>query len=447
MAQGSNSETDASPAAEARSGPALSAGQFLLVATAAAAIAVAGHLACRLIAARREVRGLSEAVEAHRTRHAALTRSHERLRIEALALAEAVEDAVSDEVKVDVAATILPGMNYCDWNGRYGTPASQDMIRRLADIGIRKLVFTPTYYQRRADSTEIYASRRYSRKAATPKPESLAADIQFAHKLGMEVGLKLHIDPEDETPRGEIVLRSDSDYQKWLASYRRVLFAMVDLAKANDVAHFYVGCELSGVANDPHTESWRALIRDVRKRFLPSKPKLTFASQHVNTYNIQFWDDLDYIGVNTWPYFRSSPRLSVPTLQAKWRSMIYTVMDKQVDFFDYVRFLARTFGRPVVLTELGCQSKADAAFKSVVWQEGGRAEPLVQAYFFEAFFAALRADMARFAREQPEQPYPIVGVDCWNCVIDGSGPRNSDYTIVGKPAGMLYRKLFGPLKR
>jgi len=386
---------------------------------------------------------LRERCQAMEEQNAAARDSFDRLRVEAVALADAVQEAVEGDLRVDLGQVITPGMNYCDWGGRYGSDGSHRMIRYLADVGIRKLVLTPTYYQRQADSTEIYEDRQHSREAATPTREQLESDIRLAHELGMEVGLKLHIDPEDETPRGDIELKDGKDYQKWLASYRRVLLEMVDLAKANDVEHFYVGCELSGVVNYPHTGEWRTLISAVRERFLPKKPKLTFASQHTNTYNIQFWDELDYIGINAWPYFKPSSELSIPALKKQWQSVIFMVRDKQVGFFDYVHFIARTFGRPVVLTEFGCQSKSGAATQPVIWNDRGKAEPLVQAYFYEAFFELLREDMVTFARTHPDEPYPIVGVDSWNCVIDRSGPKDTDYTIVGKPAEMLYRKVFG----
>ena len=372
----------------------------------------------------------------------ALTEAFGALRRDAVSLADAVEAALGDEVAVDVGEVVVPGMNYCDWRGQYGSDASHKMVQRLADIGIRKLVLTPTYYQRTAQSTEIYADRRDSQNAKTPTRAQLESDIRLAHGLGMEVGLKLHIDPEDKTPRGEIRLRNEQDFHKWLGNYCKILNEMVDVAKASQVEHFYVGCELSRVAVHPYTEEWRKIIRGVRERFLPHKPKLTFASQHTNTYNIQFWDDLDYIGINTWPYFPSSPKLSVPSLKAKWKSVTYMVRDTEVDFFDYVRFVARVFGKPVVLTEFGCQSKTGAASRSVVWDDEGEPAPLVQAYYYEAFFAALREDMAQFAQTHPSETYPIVGVDSWNCVLDGAGPGNADYTIVGKPAEMLYRKMF-----
>ena len=116
--------------------------------------------------------------------------------------------------------------------------------------------------------------------------------------------------------------------------------------------------------------------------------------------------------------------------------------DRRVDFFEYVQFIARTFGKPVVLTELGCQSKVGALSRPVIWNERGAAAPLVQAYFLEGFFAALRDDMRAFADAHPGEPYPIVGVDCWNCLVDGGGPEDADYTIVGKPAEMIFRRIF-----
>ena len=60
----------------------------------------------------------------------------------------------------------------------------------------------------------------------------------------------------------------------------------------------------------------------------------------------------------------------------------------------------------------------------------------------EAFFSALHDDMAAHARGFPGEKYPVVGVDIWNCVVDAAGPRDADYTIIGKPAEGLVKRLF-----
>jgi len=126
----------------------------LIMAVVGGLVIATVHLASELATARALVREATTTVEhakgtasalheenvALRRELAGTRKEAGEVRREALDLAEAVEKALAADPDLSLAAVIEPGMNYCDWAGRYGSDASHRMIRRLADAGVRKLV-------------------------------------------------------------------------------------------------------------------------------------------------------------------------------------------------------------------------------------------------------------------------------------------------------------------
>jgi prepilin-type processing-associated H-X9-DG protein len=351
------------------------------------------------------------------------------------------------------------GVNYCDWENRFGSPESGKALEHLRQIGVTRVMFVPTWYQATPQSKEIHRL-----PGRTPDDAGLAADMRKARGLGFSVGLKLHIDPEDGSPRSAIAFENVKDFEAWFANYRRALKAYAILAAECGAEHFCVGCELSGVTTHPYTEYWRTLIRELRLLF-DNRPaarhvRLTYAARHQGAANIGFWDDLDYIGINAWPYFPSYTTVNLGNVRQTWRRAIYEPeviappgstnstpppgSSYTLDFFDFVRLLGRQFGKPVAFTELGCQSKGGALTRPVDWKATGTADPLAQMYYFAGFFEELRADMRQFAAENPGTPYPLAAVDIWNYMVKEGGTADADYTFRNKPTERVLRRYFVP---
>ena len=259
------------------------------------------------------------------------------------------------------------GVNYCDWQDRFGTEASLRAMHHLQKSGVRDVVFVPTWYQRTYASTSIH---RLTGK--TPGDQGLMTDLRRARKLGFRVGLKHHIDPEDRMPRSNISFDSAQEFEEWWEDYRDITLHYARMAKLCGVSDFSVGCELSGVSIHPYTSYWIALIKELRQMFGENGPRITYSARHQNVPNIGFLDKLDYIGINAWPYFHDTGTVTVAAIRKSWRKSIYFPEAFQtsrklerhpaeeghdVDFFDYIRMVSKLYRKPVALTEFGCQSK------------------------------------------------------------------------------------------
>jgi len=343
----------------------------------------------------------------------------------------------------DPEPAVVLGVNFCDWQDRFGTEESLRAMHYLQKMGMRDIVFTPTWYQKTYASTTIHRL-----PAKTPGDQRLMTDLRRAVKLGFRVGLKHHIDPEDRIPRSNIAFDSRRDFELWWKNYRDLTLHYARMAKLNNIQDFSVGCELSGVSVHPYTSYWVALIKELRQMFGENGPRITYSARHQNVANIAFLDELDYIGINAWPYFHEGGTVTVASIGQSWRRSIYFPEAFQtsrkferrpgeegqdLDFFDYIRLVSRLYKKPVVLTEFGCQSKQGILTKPVDWWLPGNPDVLAQAMYFEGFFQELLADIKTFGETNPGEPYPLQSILIWNYLPNEGGPRNTDYTFRNKP--------------
>jgi cyanophycinase-like exopeptidase len=83
------------------------------------------------------------------------------------------------------------GVNYTAWAAEeYATPASDASLSLLKILGVNWVAILVTEYMDTKNSTEIYAD-----KALTPSETSLIHVVPMAHSQGLNVMLKLHVDP------------------------------------------------------------------------------------------------------------------------------------------------------------------------------------------------------------------------------------------------------------
>ncbi len=207
----------------------------------------------------------------------------------------------------------------------------------------------------------------------------LEATTQFAHELGIKVLLKPHIwlTANQGKWRADIEMESESAWQGWFRSYGNFILHYARLAQRLGIEALCVGTELLATSTKRETD-WRAIILDVRKVY---PGKLTYAANWYQEYeNIEFWDSLDFIGIQA--YFPLTSRLdpSVEELMEGWQLHLIPI-----------ERISRRHNRPVVFTEIGYRSNVNAAIKPWVWPKpssrpANERDLRTQANCYEAFF-------------------------------------------------------------
>ncbi|MHC5157144.1 MAG: glycoside hydrolase family 113 [Planctomycetota bacterium] len=201
----------------------------------------------------------------------------------------------------------IRGMNYTGWDKTaYSTDASNQSLDNLKNIGCDWVAINFFYFQDYADSNNI--ELRYHEYSSDPN--SVIHAIQYCHDIGLKVMLKPMVDCINCIDRSYIT-PSDG----WFASYGAIMNEWAEIAEAYNVELFCVGCEYRQTVS--WSDEWRQVISGVRDRY---NGKLVYAAnQQIEEQNIDWWDALDYIGVNPYYPLTSMTDPNEQQLQDAWQ--------------------------------------------------------------------------------------------------------------------------------
>ncbi len=234
------------------------------------------------------------------------------------------------------------GINYTSWhNSDYAADTSDRILSEITKKNIRHIAILTTWYQKTAESTDIKPqSPKSGSNFDSPADEAVGHAINRSHALGMKVMLKPHVDVEDGTYRGDFYVESDD----WFVSYKKFILHYARLAQKYNCEMFCVGTELKGTTTWDRDKQWRGIIEAVRAVYTGP---LTYAANWDEYEQIEFWDALDYIGIDAYFPLTDSYSPSKKQLMAGW--------EKRAD--DIKEWLnKKKLTQPVLFTELGYPS-------------------------------------------------------------------------------------------
>jgi hypothetical protein len=324
-----------------------------------------------------------------------------------------------DQSPFELTGAALDYWNYSETKAADVAPVIFD---HLKELGVQLVMFSPSWYMPSRTSTEI---------SPCPLPEfdpdvcrgvisdkTLLELIGQAHDRGLQVLVKPHlkiINGENPDWPGymEII-----DWSAWFESYSAFVLHYAYLAEEQGVEHLSLGNELGNNCTS-QTDHWRILIKDVREVYAGQ------VSYHDNTFSyegsaVQFWDELDYIGVNLWAPGSGSfdiPENTYPDVDSMalaLDSQLSKTLDPVVEIYQ----------KPVVITEFGTSNYDGSNIG--FWEYSGPTDNGEQAAFYEA---GLRAFASR--------PF-ITGVVIWAYDWEESTPpQRQTMSPLDKPAEEL----------
>jgi hypothetical protein len=293
------------------------------------------------------------------------------------------------------------------------------LLVRLRDLGATHVTLIPFGWQSAPDTPAIRMHTDggwYSESDA-----GIRAIARQADTLGMGVILKPHIWVRHGQSRSRIGFATDADWRRWEEHYHRFMMHYARLAADIDASILVLGTELSrSVTRRP--SFWRALAADVRAAY---DGRLTYAANwHEGYRRLPFWDVLDYVGVQAYFPLAEAESPSVDALADGWRRHRRAL-----------RRVHEATGRPVLFTEVGYRSVAQAAAEPWTWperEEEARApvDRALQARCYRAFFSS-------FART----PW-FAGAVLWKWHPAAEGDRPVGFTPQNKPAEHVIQQWF-----
>ena len=283
----------------------------------------------------------------------------------------------------------------------YSKPSVRKAVKTLADLGGTAITLVPTWYMKSSSANAIEPNEEKS-----PSDESLAKVISWIRQAGMQVIMKPHVDVIDDSYRGDI---QPADREAWFRSYGTFIDHFASFSTSHSVDLFVAGTELKTMSSE--TDRWRAVIQTVRDRFTGP---ITYAANWDEVDQVQFWDDLDAIGVDAYyPLTRDiSKAPSLEELVTAWQGIASQLQAKSAQW-----------ERPILLTEVGYPSQVGATVKPYEVTDQP-ADQNIQALAYEATFKALSGSDW------------LKGISWWSWRADPSPEENLeiDYPPKGKKA-------------
>jgi len=192
----------------------------------------------------------------------------------------------------------MKGFTY-GFNGVRGDYQSEEGIRSqelLFETGVNWICLAFPINQKKFSSTEIYFDYR-----RTVTDAEIKKTIERAHKNNVKVCLKPMINCDDGVWRARIdfpdadMQEHDPYWSEWFSFYTAFLTHYAEIAEETGCEMFCMGCEMCGT--ERKTSYWRTLIKKVREVYTGP---LVYNTNHGKENNIDWFDDLDYIGTSAY---------------------------------------------------------------------------------------------------------------------------------------------------
>lgn len=307
-------------------------------------------------------------------------------------------------------------------------PIDSKSFDELAALGVEWIVQTPFGWQEAHDKPEFrIVTADHVHWGETDV--GLVGTTRLARTKGIRTVLKPHIwlrrsrDGSTEGAwRGEIAMTNEEDWERWFELYSEFITHYARLAEANDIELLCIGTELHQTAVQ-RPENWRRIIREIRSVY---SGELTYAANwHREFEEIEFWDELDYIGIQAYFPLSEEASPSAASIETGWSLALKTIERVQ-----------SRFQKPVLFTEVGYKSTADGLVRPWEWHATTEAATHeagldTQALAYEVFFTTVW-----------QRPW-MAGAFWWKWFAADHSARDA-FSPQGKPAedvlGRWYRQ-------
>ncbi|KAB2881517.1 hypothetical protein F9K33_00225 [bacterium] len=252
-------------------------------------------------------------------------------------------DVTADKIfdrKID-SIPYFKGFSYAHSNGvttGYMSKQSKESLKALREIGTDAVSITPFGYAKNENESSVYfvLDNTWDETLA-----SLFKANEDAQALGMHVMMKPHIWLGNGKWCGEIRIADERELKKWENAYCQFITYHGLIAELAGMQSLCVAVELPHMFH--HTDMWRRIIRCARVAF--SGP-LTYGANWMDEYEgIVFWDDLDFIGIQSYFPLSKSKSESASGIRAHAKALSSILSQ-----------FSNKWNRPIVFTEAGFPS-------------------------------------------------------------------------------------------
>lgn len=227
---------------------------------------------------------------------------------------------------------------YAIYNG-YGSQLAAQMLEEQIALGANAIAIVPYSYMR---SPKAPTPLPIMDRAGTENDESVIRDLVFAHKNGLSTVLKPQIWLGGGHWPGSVKMTSEQDWATFFEHYTNWILHYAMIAEIYDADVFCIGVEFAEATLEKPDE-WRDVIRAVRSVY---KGPVTYAANWGQEFEkLDFWEELDFIGLNCYYPLSESNQPSKAALAKKFEQVLQKAEK-----------ISRAYDRPLLLTEIGFTS-------------------------------------------------------------------------------------------
>ena len=341
---------------------------------------------------------------------------------------------VRGQARPPLADGQVRGVNHAHIHRRghgYGTERSAQTLDQLRGLGVNWIAITPFGYQKTVTDDHLRGfpgkpgdTGFFEGTDPTMTDADIAAEIRAAHQRGIKVLIKPHVWSDDywnsDEWHGTIHQQTPAARRRWWRSYRQFIMHYTRLAAKHEADALCLGTELVKMtAGADNQRQWRSLIADARDIY---DGHLTYAAHWDREFaRIDFWDELDVIGVTAYFPLKASPDASLNQLVQAWRPHCRR-MER----------VHRRFDKPIVFLEAGYRPVSGAHRRP--WEHNGGTKALpAQRRAYRAMFRALS-----------DEPW-WRGVLLWKTFTDpgrAHGHGGPGFAFRGRPAERVVERWF-----
>lgn len=333
----------------------------------------------------------------------------------------------------------MKGFAFADWEGGdrprperfgplYGPAQTDGALKNLAATGTNWILLVVQVRQETISSTKITRN-----EICTASDAALEHVIDLAHSLGMRVLFGAYMRVANPSP-GQTpdyigsAFTTEAQWQEWFASYRNMIDHYAAFAQEAGADMFEIGHEQGATV---HRESdWRRIAQEVRQVY---KGPIIYSALPVENpalseeLRINWWDAVDYIGVEGYFPLTKTNSPTVEELKSAWTGKGYV---------SRLAELSQKYQKPIIISEMGYAS-ADGANINPVNYLKLRQAPLDLQEQADCYQAALEVLWGK--------PW-LKGIFWWqwlaNPLIWPGGPNDNSYFPYGKPAEEVLKKFY-----
>lgn len=200
---------------------------------------------------------------------------------------------------------------------------------------------------------------------ATITDDELKEMIEYAHNLGMAVGLKPTVNCKNGMWRAHVNFFDEDvpcepKWCNWFDSYTDFQKHYANLAQSNGCEMLIAGCEM--VMAERRADEWRKLISDIRVDY---KGPVSYNTDKYQEHNVSWWDCVDFI----------------------CSSGYYPIHDWP-NQLDRIEKVVHKFDKPFFFAEVGCMSVTGSELEPNNWRIPQEFNMECQASWYDDMFKA-----------------------------------------------------------